>query len=863
MGQIDTHSPLIERCKRETVLLAAPMIERAIAGTIAALDEALRDADVGRRSELGDAKAALIRQTGALRAGFPKVLVKAVEQALSGSFEQASKRPRKKGDSVLGLVDDAELSRFVEATRLEQMAQTVVEQALARFDSLMSSALGLSEVRAERNPYRPHVLCTALMQLIEESPESAELRNHWARYVAQPYAMEMRVLYEALTELLQHKGVQEARYRLRLTEAAGGGGTGNAQGGAGDARTQGGFVPGAAATRHGHDQLRAQRGASLPFMSRLHQARPDLGLALMHEFLYQPQWIEQHDERLSAAYHKEVEAQIAALLARAEPDLREHAQAQAKAQAERQALNAVDRPPRRVGVGKTLSPEHWGELASPLARVRTLMQLKAKAERVAQVLGLDAVGTLLNQVGGDERLLPPVREAFVALEPALLRMAMDDPRFLGDEAHAARGLIEAVAQRSFKFNDEFGAEFQHFMEPVRLAVRELAALPRITPADFQTRRQSLESFWRAEDSRDETTRMDALESMQFAQERQKLADHIALELSQRSDLKGAPAAVVDFLFRDWALVIAHADLASPSSKLDRGRYIAVVSDLLWSVNRAQVTKQPSRFFELAPNMIKTLRRGLEMLGKEPEETESFFAALYRYHDPLLRLQRARSSTRSAAAESKQTSSQSAPLPAVEAAWEPATEFTPPKVDEPWMGRREREATGFADPQERQEAKAALSGGSGGGASAGMKDEPEQAAASARFEAAASTPVADAAPGVSPASGAAAVTQETAPAADDELLARIRKQLASLRAGDWVDLHVDDVWRRARLRWMSDNGALFMFVSDGGRAHSMTRRTCEKLMRQRQLRPLEFDAVVERALLNLAEGAVVERDLEVA
>lgn len=100
-------------------------------------------------------------------------------------------------------------------------------------------------------------------------------------------------------------------------------------------------------------------------------------------------------------------------------------------------------------------------------------------------------------------------------------------------------------------------------------------------------------------------------------------------------------------------------------------------------------------------------------------------------------------------------------------------------------------------------------------------------------------------------------------ADDELLARIRKQLASLRAGDWVDLHVDDVWRRARLRWMSDNGALFMFVSDGGRAHSMTRRTCEKLMRQRQLRPLEFDAVVERALLNLAEGAVVERDLEVA
>ena len=38
----------------------------------------------------------------------------------------------------------------------------------------------------------------------------------------------------------------------------------------------------------------------------------------------------------------------------------------------------------------------------------------------------------------------------------------------------------------------------------------------------------------------------------------------------------------------------------------------------------------------------------------------------------------------------------------------------------------------------------------------------------------------------------------------------------------------------------------MFISHGGRPHSMTRRTCETLLRQRKLRPVPAGAVVEKA-----------------
>nr|HPK34048.1 DUF1631 family protein [Ottowia sp.] len=106
-------------------------------------------------------------------------------------------------------------------------------------------------------------------------------------------------------------------------------------------------------------------------------------------------------------------------------------------------------------------------------------------------------------------------------------------------------------------------------------------------------------------------------------------------------------------------------------------------------------------------------------------------------------------------------------------------------------------------------------------------------------------------------GAAAEHPEAAN--EDEALARRRAELARLRQGDWVDLLSHGKWRRAQLLWTSDNGALFMFVSRGGQPHTMTRRTCEKLMKLRQLRIVDAGAVVDKAMRQVADQAAVARE----
>lgn len=877
-------STLIERCKQEALLQAASMIDRSLQAASGALDEAERSArSVARRMQLSDALAALGRHAPVLRSEFPRLMMQGVETALRQDADEAVGRRSGSEESILALLDDAEINRFVEASRLQQTAMPVIDRALGQLDSLMSSVRGLPVVRADLNPFRPDVLCTALMRALEALPEPVEIRSHWIRALSKPFADDMLALYKALNALLEEQGVEQARYRLKLSEGGGGGGGGGGghlgvPGGQADASVGaegamaagGGFAggpwaaaagPGFAAQPGSMPAAGAAGGALsaagaalhpqaghpvfVPRMDQLARARPVSGAAVMREFLYGPQWIEAHDEPLPEGYYEAVQAEMSRL-GHLDPVDDDPFARQLELE-QRRAQDVMARAPRAVHVDAALEPEAWGELASAQARTRTLMQLKAQAKRISQVLGLDAVRALINQVAGDERVLAPVREAFVALEPALLRMALDHPRFFGEDDHPARVMIEAIAQRSFKYNDEFDPDFERFMQPLREAVRGLVDNPAIAPRDFEACQQALEATWQTLDEGEQQARERVQGSMEFAQERQVLADRIAWEFSLRSDMDGVPNAVADFLYRDWSLVLAHAQLTATGGKLDPGGYLAVVSDLLWSVNPNQAMRQPARLFEIIPGLLRTLRSGLTMLGKEPAETQAFFDALIRYHDPVLRLRRARSARdveESGFARLNDVNDAADTIP-LESEPVPLERAAPRKAEQPWLARHEREAAGFEDtgPLDDDDSDLAPDTWLDGEAPAPAAEAPPE-----RRED-------EAAADLAPTPRLAEPMPEALSPAD--LRSRISAEVARWRRGDWVDLYVGGVWRRAQLSWTSDNGALFMFVSHGGLAHSMTRRTCERLLRQRHLHPVNIDPVVERALRELSEAAQAE------
>ncbi len=77
----------------------------------------------------------------------------------------------------------------------------------------------------------------------------------------------------------------------------------------------------------------------------------------------------------------------------------------------------------------------------------------------------------------------------------------------------------------------------------------------------------------------------------------------------------------------------------------------------------------------------------------------------------------------------------------------------------------------------------------------------------------------------------------------------------LRTGTWVELMVNQQWLRVELTWASPHGTLFMFTSLLGTAHSMSRRTMDRLRAQGMIRVVAQRHVVDEALDQVAKAAL--------
>jgi hypothetical protein len=79
--------------------------------------------------------------------------------------------------------------------------------------------------------------------------------------------------------------------------------------------------------------------------------------------------------------------------------------------------------------------------------------------------------------------------------------------------------------------------------------------------------------------------------------------------------------------------------------------------------------------------------------------------------------------------------------------------------------------------------------------------------------------------------------------------------AELRTGTWAELVVEKKWIRVQLTWASPHGTLFMFTSLSGTAHSMSRRTLDRLRSQGHLRVVAERGVVDDAFDQVAKAAL--------
>lgn len=394
-------------------------------------------------------------------------------------------------------------------------------------------------------------------------------------------------------------------------------------------------------------------------------------------------------------------------------------------------------------------------------------------------LGEEVVRMMLDNLMKDERLLPKVRELIKSLEPALLTLAQSDPRFFSERQHPARQFLDRLTNRSLGFASGNDAGFLPFLQSLSTAVGSLTSGPADAPAFAQVLRQ-LEAGWAGAESVQRQQHEEAARALLRAEQRNLLAQRLADDFQERLKHREIPEVVAGFLRGPWAQVVAQAQLSCADGRADPGGYLALVDELLWSVELRLAQRNRPRLVQLVPELLVKLRQGLQLIGYPPERIAVFFDALITLHEKVFEGHRAQAPAEPAAQSAEVSGS------ALEAVGAPE-----PSDSAFWVAGDEALESGYL-PQDAQ--------------------PPIEAVQS-------------------------------------------QWSVGDLNIGVWVELLVEGVWLRAQLSWASPHRTLFMFISGGGMAHSMSRRSMERLHRQGSIRVVSDGHLVDHALDGVAQTAL--------
>jgi Protein of unknown function (DUF1631) len=458
----------------------------------------------------------------------------------------------------------------------------------------------------------------------------------------------------------------------------------------------------------------------------------------------------------------------------------------------------------------------------------------ADNKNLGKQLGEEVVRLMLDNLIQDDRLLPRVRDHLQTLEPLLMDIAQTDIRFFSDKQHTARQFLDKIINRSLAFANERAAGYEAFVKSLGKSISDIdrkVQRGELANAALSAVMLKLEAVWEREDAIERAHREEAALALQHAEQRNMLAQYLAQEFRANAEGIEVPIPVVEFVCGPWAQAVAESQLRCTDGSSDPQGYHELVSELYWSVQPRVARRNRNRLVQMIPAMLSKLRQGLQLIEFPPEKITDFFTQLIGMHEVALEGGRPKATAVEAGAEGVDSTSvvpvsqtDRAELEALYAASKDSANGQ--NVNS--MASEHTMLVQTVDIDERSE-----------NASTGVWLGKQEAADAGFLEEAAVHPVEN-------------NTRNTQSSTADTGATSTGQ---SIPIGSWVEIFRSDQWVRCRLSWASPHRTLYMFVEHGGKMHSMSQRTIEKLRSQNLIRMVSDGKLVEKALDAVAQTAL--------
>lgn len=586
--------------------------DKALFGYLAVVQRAMQDADRNVAELMVTAKSSnrhaaltgirhFLRQDGnaflrALETSYRSQL----ERAMQTMYRDLRAELRKVSLDELSLIDDEVVSQQIEVGRLVQRMRDANEESLGRLNVIIARMHGQVEARERENPFRPYLLSRALYDAVRQTmPEETKARLLF-EHLSDALIPHLTGFYGALREVFESSGVhgtfvaQRSRAAHNQRYFGAPAMPGGAAPGADTASSR--IAPGLERLIAALGQLNAAQGASLATGSG--GAAPSL-----QEFIrgmVSP-------ARRQTLLPPQAEQDVSPLL-------------------------------RRIGaLQKQMAQEVPGAVAAAPVRLATLRErFGLEQASVAERMTVEVVTMLFDIILDDEQIPTPLRSEIARLQIPVLKAALLDSSLLHDESHPARRLLNRMSSTALGADPGSDAGRALGAEIERAARQVLTHFETDSQA-FVDALADFEAFLQDQLRGDDDGTAHAIEAVEAAERYSVLLTNIGRALCDALLPLNLDKIVSDFIIAVWPHVLVRA------AWLDRldggnllGQYVAVLPELVWSVQDKPDAQERTALIRLLPGLVRRLRSGFELIQLPEEDSRPLLDHLVARHTGVLR-----------------------------------------------------------------------------------------------------------------------------------------------------------------------------------------------------------------------------------
>jgi len=245
-----------------------------------------------------------------------------------------------------------------------------------------------------------------------------------------------------------------------------------------------------------------------------------------------------------------------------------------------------------------------------------------------QVLAL--LTNLFAQMHADDEVQPAVKTMIGQLQPAVMRVARQDPEILSSAQHPAWRLINQLASYASGYADTDHTELTNFLNFIEPRIKQLVPPPGPTVEQFQSTLQDVQTFVEQQSQAQLQATPSAVAHLQEADQKLALRPILLQQVEQQVEGQRIKSSIKDFLLSTWVDVLTHA-VASSKDDDETQAMASTVDDLIQSLQRPRTLEERDALKKSLPDLVNRLQRGMASIALPQDKQDAILKELMGIH----------------------------------------------------------------------------------------------------------------------------------------------------------------------------------------------------------------------------------------